>query len=306
MQNLKEQEILTYEEFKTEVLEKLTDYMPKEYSEKQLSLRKTQKINMTKEGIVFSNMVVSPTIYISDMYEMYLEHKNLEDILNYFADIMVKGDKEKKDLPDIKFSKDKVIFQLINTEKNKELLRSVPHRTFLDLSIIYRVVLDNNERNLCSCMVTNELMKIHGFTEEELFSLAKENTKRILPPTITDMTEILFGYVNESNSMWVLSNSKGVFGATSILFEETLHTFAEDKECDFCILPSSIHETILIPVDGHLEIFKIMKEMVETVNVMELSETEILSWEVYFYDRKSRKISLMDEIIDNKKEEFSA
>ncbi len=87
---------------------------------------------------------------------------------------------------------EKVVFQLINTEQNKSFLEQVPHREFQDLSIIYKLVVNADTESIQSIKVTNSLAeKRLGMNEEQLFKYAAENTRRILPPRIRNMNDVM-------------------------------------------------------------------------------------------------------------------
>ena len=85
--------------------------------------------------------------------------------------------------------------------------------------------------------------------------------------------------------MYVLSNSSKVFGAASILYPDVLKNFAEKLDRDLYILPSSVHEVILLPKRSETE-WETLQEMVKEVNATQLEEVEILSDSVYSYTKK--------------------
>jgi hypothetical protein len=87
--------------------------------------------------------------------------------------------------------------------------------------------------------------------------------------------------VNEK--MYVLSNDRGINGASTLLYPNVLYDFASSIRMNFYILPSSIHECILVPDTGKLS-KAALKEMVKDVNDSHVSADEVLSNEVYYYD----------------------
>lgn len=91
-------------------------------------------------------------------------------------------------------------------------------------------------------------------------------------------------------TMWVISNEKGINGAASMLYENELHELAESLESDLYILPSSVHEVIAVSSDmGSPEM---LAQMVVEVNMQEVSLDERLSNQVYHYDKDLRKLTL--------------
>ncbi len=91
-------------------------------------------------------------------------------------------------------------------------------------------------------------------------------------------------------TMWVISNEKGINGAVSMLYENELHELAESLESDLYILPSSVHEVIAVSSDmGSPEM---LAQMVAEVNMQEVALEERLSNQVYHYDKDLRKLTL--------------
>ena len=167
---------MNYEEFKTIVKQEFMSYLPEEYQHLKMDIRPVEKVNTVKDGMSFLDMNkesnMSPTIYVEDMYKSYLE---TEDYRKVFEDV----------------AKDNIVFQLINTEQNKGLLNSLPHREFHDLSIIYRWVVGRDENGLQSVVIKNDLMEKLDLNEEQMFKLAVVNYKRLLAPSICSLDDIV-------------------------------------------------------------------------------------------------------------------
>lgn len=238
-------------------------YSYKTYSETKDVMKKY--VNATEGAIIYS-MSISPTIYIDDMYEKYKATEDLNETIMKAAKGFMDAMQDKDSLiPMINLddSKDKIVFQLINTEQNKEMLADMPHREFKDLSVIYRLVCKVDAEGLFSSPIHNNLAERLGLSEEQMFKLAAENTKRLLPPVIRSMNEVIrdifmkdgmppeiadmmIAEMPEDQQMYVISNDKGINGAVSMLYEDGLHDLAEKLGSDLFILPSSVHEVIAI------------------------------------------------------------
>ncbi len=304
--------MMTYEIFKEVVTEKFMEFSPKQYEEMSLVSRSVEKVNKTVDGLTLEGEGVrfSPTIYINDLYEKYKENENLSLVLTEAASLMDQAMREGVDIiPSIQMenAKDNIVFQLVNTEQNKGLLENVPNRAFQDLSILYRWVVKVEEDGIQSTVVNNTLAKQLGMREEELFSLAVENTKRIFPPNVRnmnevmremflrdgmpeDMLEMMFAETSPEQSMYVISNEQGIHGAISMLYEDKLHTLAESLETDLYIMPSSVHE--VIAVSSNMGDPNELAEMVAEINMEQVSLEERLSNQVYHYDKDLRKLTL--------------
>lgn len=288
------------------------DYMPEKFKGMELVAEPVEKVNVTLDGIILreEGRNISPTIYINDMYKKYQDCGDLEETLMAACDFMERA-YEQVPVVDVdsimKDANEKIVFQLINTEQNKTFLEQVPHREFQDLSIVYKVIISADKDAVQSSKITNEFAKRLGMSEEQLFKCAAENTRRLFPPVVRSMNDIMremfardgmpqeiaemmIAEIPPEQTMWVISNEKGINGAASMLYENELHELAESLESDLYILPSSVHEVIAVSSDmGSPEM---LAQMVVEVNMQEVSLDERLSNQVYHYDKDLRKLTL--------------
>jgi hypothetical protein len=304
--------MMNYEIFKEVVAEKFMEYLPEEYHGMKLEVRPVEKVNKMMDGITLTGegVRISPTMYINSMYEHYLQTEDLQEVLVSAAKTM---DDAMRDAPgilpsvDLNHAKENIVFQLINTEQNKEMLAGAPNRQFQDLSIMYRWVIKVEDAGVQSTVVRNNLAEQLGLTEEQLFKLAVENTRRIFPPTVKNMSEVIrdmfmkdgmppeiaemmIGEIPPDQSMYVISNDRGLNGAISMLYEDKLHALANELESDLYILPSSVHE--VIAVSSNMGDPETLAQMVAEVNMDQVSLEERLSNQVYHYDKDLRKLSI--------------
>ncbi len=305
--------MMNYEIFKEVVVEKLKDYLPEKYQEMRLEVCTVEKVNRMLDGISLfepdKTTGVSPTIYINDLYEQYQSCGDLQKVLESTAETIEHFMKKMPQIPSLKSVeiKENIVFQLINTEQNREMLSHMPHREFQDLSIVYRLIVKMDDEGMQNIPIKNEVAEMIGLNEEQLFRCAVENTKRLLPPctkTMNDvikelfikdgmpaeMAEIMIGEMPEDRAMYVITNDRGVNGAASMLYEDQLHTLSQQLEDDLYIIPSSIHEVIAIPVkDGNPDE---LAQMVSEVNMTQVELGDRLSNQVYHYDKDLRKLTL--------------
>ena len=121
-----------------------------------------------------------------------------------------------------------------------------------------------------------------------------------------DMLDVMFED-HPVKEMYVISNEMGLHGAASILYDEPLQEVAQLLGEDLYILPSSIHEIIVVPCSmGEPEH---LSEMVKDINAGVVRAEEVLSDNVYVYDKNTRSISmvtgresLLDQLMDAQKE----
>ena len=303
--------MMDYEVFREVVKENFLDYMPKKYQGMEVRVDSVQKINRKLDGMsLYSEGAhsISPTIYISDMYKDYFTTGSLKETMQNAAEAMDRAFQQAELPPlDKSTAKDNIIFQLVNTMQNEDMLRNMPHREFQDLSIVYRWVAGMDDKGIASAMINNSLAEELGMDEEQLFKAAAENTRRILPPAVKSMNEVMrdmfladgmpkemadlmIGEMPQEQTMWVISNDRGINGAVSMLYEDKLHRLAENVQSDLYILPSSVHEVIAVSVNmGEPEE---LAQMVAEVNMDQVELGERLSNQVYHYDKELRKVTL--------------
>lgn len=305
--------MMNYEIFKEVVAEKFMDYMPEQYQGMRLRVEPVNKVNKVLDGITLvgsgAGRNVSPTLYINHIYEHYLETENLQEVLQSAARRMDMAFKEMPEVGDVNLegAKDNIVFQVINTLQNEDMLRDMPHREFQDLSIIYRWVVKVDENGIQSSVIRNNLAEQLGMNEEQLFKCAVENTRRIFMPTVKSMNDVIrgmfisdgmpaevadmmIGEMPEDKMMWVISNDRGINGAGSMLYEDNLHKLAMKLETDLYILPSSVHECIAVStnVGDPYE----LAEMVSEINMGQVALEDRLSNQVYHYDKDARRLTL--------------
>jgi hypothetical protein len=275
---------------------------------------------MLKEGKNFA-----PNIYLMPYYESYLKGTSVQEITDRLCEIY-----EQCRVPVIKedftysFEEMKpfIVYRLVSYEKNQKLLCKMPHIKYLDLAITFHCLVRDDEDGIGTIRITNEHLKMWNTTLSELNSLSKKNTARLFPPSIRSMDEVLKGLLraemeNEEdceeekdfeenlydngtyscsaapiqNKMYILSNIKGINGASCMLYEDVLRKFADSIRSDFYILPSSIHEIILVPYQENMK-KETLEEMVKDVNRTQVAQDEILSDRVYYYSREHNAIML--------------
>lgn len=155
---------------------------------------------------------------------------------------------------------------------------------FMDMKIVFKVQL---KEHLDETFTVNKTM-MGGLTEGELFLASLENVSRLSVPCLLRMSE-MFPFLPDGE-MKVLTNSEKFYGAAAIIYgKDKIRNLAEEEGCDIVIIPSSVHECILLPYDRSMS-FECLNAMVNEVNTSEVREEEILSDHVYMYDRKADRI----------------
>ena len=272
---------MNYYEFRDRALEEIMGYMPKKYADYIIKLERINKVNHTKECFHIrpkEEMAVVPNIYVDDLYNAYIKGLSFEDTMKmaveYYTKALEMG-KTFSEKMDNALSKDNIVFQLVNTEKNSNLIKNVPHRSWLNLTIIYRAVVNTPDGGFYSTVINNEIASMRNWCECELFELAMMNSPCILPGVVMEMAD----------EFKIITNCHQSLGAGAVLYENLLEKIADEFQDDLYLIPSSIHEMLALPAGSRRaeELEALLKECNENV----LENCDILSDKIYRYSRGS-------------------
>lgn len=197
--------------------------------------------------------------------------------------------------------RERLCFRLVNYETNREKLKETPFVKFYDMAAVFYVLLDRTDDGQMVMPVYNEQQERWKMPAEELFRYAKENTPRLYPPRLRTASEILREITEaggesadalmlpdkvqqEKELFYVLSNSGCMNGAAVLFYKGELQRAASQLETDFAIIPSSVHEILLVPMNEETNIQE-LKELLHLVNMKEVSVEERLSENIYLYRR---------------------
>lgn len=286
---------MSYEQFAEFVVKQLGEQLT---GRNRVRLGSAVKNNgRIRTGIVFieTDSNVSPTIYLEEYYERYRDGATAEQIVGQimclYDRIRVQRIMDLEEICNYAKIRGRIVYRLINREKNTELLKETPGRDFLDLSVVFCVLmkLDRGGGNMTSMLIRREHLKWWQVTEEELFRTACENTKRLLPAEFKPMSEVVGAEDGTKDDLYVLTNTGKNFGAASLLYEGQLEAAGRFFGQDFYVLPSSIHEVILLPVSDALP-YRELCAIVEEMNETQVQKDEVLSNYVYYYDRQNEKL----------------
>lgn len=287
---------MDFEEFVQEVKDCIPEYLPA-YDIETVHVERVEKNN----GVVCTGLIVklngeniSPNVYLEYYYNRYINGMNMDRILTSISEEYEKARNRINSSEEFSFSReglwDNVFVKLVNYDRNSSILEKCPYIQFYDLAITFRYLVRNDEDGIASAQITNEHMVKWDLKLEELFIRAKENTKRLFPPVIKSMPDMLEEMTGKKFprdvDIYVLTNEKCINGASSIIFSEWMEEFAECIGHDIFVLPSSIHELLLIPDDGTFTKQELL-EMVSDVNSCVLTDIDYLSDNVYLYDAES-------------------
>ena len=278
-------------------------------SQKEVHIHKVLKLNgILLHGITIRepDASISPTIYLEPYLEQYRDSENLEEITASILTVYYKHNQTKTfdtdQVRDFHQIRHKLYYRLINYEANQELLQSVPHSRFLDLAKVYYMDFPIDDFNDGSVLVRNENMEDWGISDCELKQTAEENTPCLYPFSISNMCDLIpsvelppeaaSGLPPESPApMFVLSNEKKAYGAAALCYEKILDHFSQSIGSDLIVLPSSVHETILLPLNTSIHI-DCLRATVYDINRTMVNRSDFLSDNVYYFYRKAKQLTI--------------
>lgn len=291
--------MMNFEEFKAWVKENITSKDWKETSQVEISVvKKNNGVSKAGLSIREDEHDVSPLLYLDDYYIHYQNGELLENIIrNIRADYDKKVQMAAVKIPNLQEFENirgKVIYRFVNYEKNKEILEDCPHIRLYDLAVTFRWVARIDDVGVSTSLITNKQVKEWGVSVNDLVLAARQNTPRLFPAQIIDMEEMLAGMVSfilypSTIPMYILTNKQELNGASALLYGDILKDFANKKGADMYILPSSIHEVIMVPADRINDPTKLLS-IVHDANTTVVSIGDVLSDSVYYYDRKKDQI----------------
>lgn len=286
----------------------------------------TKNNGIILDGVTLLNKgeIAGPNVYLNSFFESYQMGKPLNCIMNEIIDCHLRAKEETTidvvDILNFDLVKDRIIVRLVNYEKNKEQLAQCPHKRFLDLAITFRYLASKDAMGLASSLVFNKELELWGIELEDLYQLALFNTMREFPWQMDSLVKVVsecFGerlpeelreeFMNDVRSleqvenrvnMFVLTNDVGVNGATCILYDNVIKNFAKVQDCNIYILPSSVHEVMLVPENAETEP-EFLKELVEDANQSAVGLIDLLSDHIYYYDKELDQI-LISEVTTEK------
>ncbi|MDY4769497.1 MAG: DUF5688 family protein [Lachnospiraceae bacterium] len=299
--------MMDFKEFQNQILQEAKDRM----WGVDLSIQNVEKL----QGQSYTGMTIQPndspvaaTVNLDVLYGQMMEGKPFEAIVDNLveqaAEIVVDMPKfDVTQLNDYDKMKNTLVVQVIPTDRNQEMLANIPHKDIEDMSVVYRMQLDANEKGTSSVLMTNAMIENYGITPEQLHQDAMEATVINNPATFRSMADVMRDLMGPEMfdlmppidmggpQMYVASVEGGVNGAGVIAYPDFMGRVADEMGGDFFVLPSSVHEVLVIPDDGTM-VRQELENMVREVNSTEVLPQDQLSDNVYHYDSQDKVFEL--------------
>ena len=314
-------ENMDYESFKKEFTEDIKEKLYEMgYGDVDIKINNIKKVNRDYEAmnVVPEGGVMGVSFNLEEIFTKFEQSGDYDSVLKNTTSFVANGidTAPKTDIDNLlnyEEMKNKLSIEVISAEANKELLLNIPYDRIEDLAAVYRFVLKSESTGKASILVSNEMMQKMGITHEQLKNDALYNAPIIRPAVIKGMNEVIKelmgkeayelanGTGNVEESVYVATVPDKDSGAGVLSYQNFMDQAAERVGGDFFILPSSIHEILIVKDDGEMKA-ELLRNMVQQINRTELMPEDKLSDNVYHYDSKEHIFELAEKFEARQKE----
>ena len=304
---------MLFNEFAEEIKYRVAEKMGKNF---QIELIEREGANGVKELYLDvrheKENVLRPVIRLHSLYDWFQAPQTSEDLepIVKYAVKMFNGEipEERQaremcdNLFDFQWAREHIMFRLLHTKWNPELLNALPHIPFLDLSVVFYIELDKDGGKL-SKVVDHTLANAWGVNEQELYAEALKNTPEKRMAYFKDFESVLLGELTDKETaalrncekemgipqLYLLTNKNRFHGAATLLYPGLLRQCAESLGSDLVILPSSVHEVILLRADDEAKQHP-WADFITDVNHTDVAENDVLSDHPYLYLKEQDQV----------------
>lgn len=306
---------MNYLDFLQELQENISNRLGSEYSVTTKKILKNNSVELDGLMIRSPGACVIPSIYVNHLYPELEKGRTIDDIADEVLEIYNTSGSRFADESPLRLEdsepEKRVIFKLVNYEKNRRLLEEMPHMRVEDLAVIFCYLVSDDDEGIATVRITNENVGVFKLCPDKLHEYAFENTERLFPAGLDDICTVMLrlagtglkgrednqevlNSIKESfeatrDKMYVLTNGKGINGAACLLYSGMLERIYNEMG-SFYILPSSVNEVIIVPENENTN-YDSLYEMVPAINREQVPECEILSDSVYKYPENPFKLS---------------
>lgn len=318
---------MNYQEFLDYIKENLAKYLAEYQNIKSRDNKSEEREEdyvveihrvLKNNGVVLDGLTIrkqeencSPNLYLNSYFDQYQMGRPITTIIKElvcrYSQAKIEGMITVADLADYESVKDRIVLRLVNFEKNESLLKSCPHKRYMDLAITFRYMVGKDSVGIATSLISNQEFEAWNVEFSELYQVALFNTMREFPWKMDSLAKVISDYLkdkapgtlpedliseiehmeNSENgvSMFVLTNDTGINGATCILYDNVIKNFAKVQESNIFILPSSVHEVMLVPENAETET-EFLEALVREANDSAVGLIDLLSDNIYYYDRE--------------------
>lgn len=303
---------MNYEEFKDKVVEdvrrELETRTGKFYD---VQAHTVEKMNENYDAITVKpeDGIIGVNLNVEELYKAHEDGHSYDSVVDRavsMADSSLNNhpDFDLDAIKDYDQMKATLSMEVVSAGRNAELLDKVPHKDLEDMAVVYRFVVGDTENGRGSILITNQLLDSYGISAEQLHEDALKYAPVMRPAVIQTMTETLLEMMGPdawdmipvlpNDPLFVASVPDKIQGASVLAYQDFMEQAAERVGGDFYILPSSIHEVLLVRDDGTFDRDHLV-DMVKEVNETQVAPEDLLTDSVYHYDTKDKIFKLAEK-----------
>ena len=313
---------MNYEQFKEEFIDAVKEQLAEQGLDMNVSVNEVKKLNESYEAMTVTpeGARVGVNVSLERFYEAYDEGRPMSEVVDKAVETVTHGIEQRPDfdidsLMDYDQMKGKLAIEIVSAEANKEILENVPHKNMEDMAVVYRFVLNSEEQGRASVLVTNQMLDTMGITAEQLHKDAMEIAPQLNPAEIRGMSEVMVEMMGpeqaemmgitpvapEDEQLFVATVPDKTHGASVLAYQNFMDQAAERVGGDFYILPSSIHEILIVPDNGRMQL-KELEAMVRDVNATQVAPCDKLTDNVYHYSAQEKIFELGEKFVERQQE----
>lgn len=311
LQNQYEKTKMSRTEFGDELCKQILKILGEGY---RTELSQVEKNNGVKKDVLYVRREDSecvPCFYMDELYYSYENGENEIGLAEYLTNIVLHEcgtvEKQTKECLKKEWIMERLFIRLIHYEKNKHWLKDAVYIKFLDFAAVFYVLTEDGEMGVKSYRLPKKVWEtLELGTEDAYYPKVLENTRRLFPEILacieTVLEELEGGFESGvhvkcisreekliPNRLYVLSNRRKINGASTLLYPQLLKELGERFSGNYYIIPSSVHEVLLIK-ETEEENAELLNHMVCEVNEQQVAPEEVLSDHVYLYSVKEAKL----------------
>lgn len=316
------------QEFAQYIKNHIQEYLPQDYQDAKITLEEITKGNdRTLTGLIIrkDGETTVPSIYLETYEEQFEKGRSIHEIMKELVQIRTESSMKfpinGKDLSDYGTVRPLLSIRLCDPEKNQEYLKDKPHTACGELAAVYQIQVMESSEGTASAVITNNMLHFWGITLEQLHHDATEMENARNPVCLYTMEDVMLEIMQsvkpenlyertealdpERNPIYILTNQNKINGAGVLAQDGVLDKIGALLDSDFYVLPSSLHEVILVPDNGNMQLAK-LEDMVKEINATQVAPEDLLSDKVQYYDRAAKTLGrkqekgLLERLSENK------
>ena len=289
-------------EFKQNIILELEKRLP---TSTTISIETIQKLNNTSfDAVIIQDEGASacPAIYLESFYLSYQNgtpfHDICQKLFQCYQQSRCSHPINTDFFLDFEQVKEHLTFRIIHRASNEKMLSSIPYLPFLDLAIVFYYVFRSKKEEYANIQIHQSHLDLWHISTQDLLTCAVHNTPKLFPELWLPLSKIVTeffpslqeGETEDAPPVYVATNKAKLYGASVILYPDFLGKIAERLESDLYLLPSSIHEVLLLP-KSYVSNPDTLNTMMREVNASAVAPIDFLSDHYYVYSRETNLIS---------------